>query len=109
MTVPSARRCRHLRHGGGRRRARLPARVLPYASRLVRSIAPGDISRWARSTGADWATESYKIARAKIYGEMQYEARTLELFWQSELLPVVNEQLEKAGVRLTMLLNTAMQ
>ena len=80
-----------------------------YALRLVRSIAPGDLLRWRGGTAADWATESYKIARAKIYGEMQYEARTLELFWESELLPVVNEQLEKAGVRLAALLNAALR
>ncbi len=80
-----------------------------YALRLVRSIAPGDLPRWGRGSSADWATESYKIARAKIYGEMQYEARTLELFWESELLPVVNEQLEKAGVRLAALLNATLR
>ena len=40
---------------------------------------------------------------------MQYEARTLELFYETEFLPVVNEQLEKAGVRLAALLNAAMR
>ena len=80
-----------------------------YALKLFHSIAPADLARWQSGTAADWATESYKIARAKIYGEMQYEPRTLELFWESELLPVVNEQLEKAGVRLAALLNAALR
>ena len=80
-----------------------------YALRLFRSIAPADLARWQSGTAADWATESHKIAPAKIYGEMQYEPRTLELFWESELLPVVNEQLEKAGVRLAALLNAALR
>ena len=80
-----------------------------YALTLFRSIAPADLARWQSGTAADWATESYKIARAKSYGEMQYEARTLELFYETEFLPVVNEQLEKAGVKLASVLNAALR
>jgi hypothetical protein len=80
-----------------------------YAMRLFKGIDATDAETWKRGSPGDWATESFKIARAKIYGEMKPEARTLELFHETEFLPVVNEQLEKAGVRLATVLNHALR
>jgi nuclease S1 len=78
-----------------------------YARRLVAAIDATDAARWQAGAAADWANESFRIARAWIYGEMQPEARMLEIFQGSEFLPVVNQQLQRAGVRLAAVLNRA--
>ena len=80
-----------------------------YADRLAAAIAPKDATAWQRGAAADWANESFRIARALIYGEMKPEARTLEIFQGSEYLPVIDEQLKKAGVRLADVLNGALK
>jgi hypothetical protein len=80
-----------------------------YADRLAAAIDAKDVARWQQSGAADWANESFRLARALIYGEMKPEARTLAIFQGSEYLPVINEQLEKAGVRLAGVLNGALR
>jgi hypothetical protein len=77
-----------------------------YALDLVRSVAPARLLQWRGGTPADWANESYGIARL-IYGG-SHEARALALFYEDDLLSVVNVQLEKAGLRLAMILNAAL-
>lgn len=77
-----------------------------YALRLVKSILPARLIQWRGGTAADWANESYGIARL-IYGG-SHEARALQLFYEEDFLPVVNVQLEKAGVRLAAMLNAAL-
>jgi hypothetical protein len=78
-----------------------------YALRLVRSIPPARLVQWRGGTAADWANESYGIARL-IYGG-SHEARALQTFYEEDFLPVVNAQLEKAGVRLAAVLNAALK
>ncbi len=78
-----------------------------YALKLAQSIKPADLERWRRGTPADWATESYERART-IYGKSQ-EARSLQVFYEAEFLPVVATQLQKAGIRLANLLNRALK
>jgi hypothetical protein len=77
-----------------------------YALELVRSIAPTRAAQWRAGAPADWASESYGIARL-IYGG-SHEARALALFYEDDLLSVVNVQLEKAGLRLAAVLNAAL-
>jgi hypothetical protein len=77
-----------------------------YSLGLVRSIAPARAAQWRGGTPADWASESYGIARL-IYGG-SYEARALAAFYEDDLLSVVNVQLEKAGLRLAAILNAAL-
>jgi hypothetical protein len=79
-----------------------------YALRLVRSITPAEIARWRGGSPTDWANESYGIARRLIYGEWPHEPGSLPASYEAVALPVVNEQLEKAGMRLTALLNGAL-
>ncbi|MGO8919847.1 MAG: S1/P1 nuclease [Stellaceae bacterium] len=78
-----------------------------YALRLVKSIPPARLVQWRGGTTADWGNESYGIARL-IYGG-SHEARALQLFYEEDFLPVVNVQLEKAGVRLAAMLNAALK
>ena len=78
-----------------------------YAMKLAQSIKPADVDRWRRGTPADWATESYERAKL-IYGD-SHEARSLQVFYETEFLPIVASQLQKAGVRLANLLNAALR
>lgn len=78
-----------------------------YAKRLVQSIAPANLARWRGGSPAGWASESYGIARL-IYGG-SHEARGLQLFYETDFLPVVNVQLEKSGLRLAGVLNAALR
>ena len=79
-----------------------------YALRLVHSIKPDDIDRWRGGSPADWANESYGIARQLIYGEWPHQPGPLPASYENAALPVVNAQLERAGVRLAAALNSAL-
>ncbi len=83
------------------------------AARLESRISPQDLARWQSGTAADWAFESYLIAKNDIYSELpQGPARS---GWDAPDLPrdyrggamrlIVDRQLEKAGIRLAWLLN----
>jgi S1/P1 Nuclease len=78
-----------------------------YARGLVASIVPENLARWRGGAPIDWANESHGLARL-IYGG-SHEARALQLFYETDFLPVVNVQLEKAGIRLAALLNDALK
>jgi hypothetical protein len=77
-----------------------------YALKLDQSIKRENLARWRSGSVAEWTTESYRIARM-IYGG-SHEARALQIFYAEDFLPVVNVQLEKAGLRLAAILNTAL-
>jgi hypothetical protein len=77
-----------------------------YALQLTRSITP---EQWRGGSAADWATESYGVARRLIYGEWPHQPGPLPASYETAALPVVNGQLEKAGVRLAHVLNEAMR
>lgn len=77
-----------------------------YALKLAQSIKPAGAARWRDGTAAEWATESHEIAK-RVYGE-SHDARELQIFYEQDFLPVVNAQLEKAGVRLAAVLNAAL-
>jgi hypothetical protein len=80
-----------------------------YALRLVKSITPGEIAKWRGGSAADWANESHAVAQRIIYGTLPHEPGLLPASYVQAALPVVNEQLEKAGVRLAAVLNTVLQ
>jgi len=76
-----------------------------YALRLVNSITPGEIAKWRGGSVADWANDSHALAQRVIYGDLPHEPGPLPTNYERAALPVVNEQLEKAGVRLAAVLN----
>ncbi|HEV2549587.1 MAG TPA: S1/P1 nuclease [Stellaceae bacterium] len=80
-----------------------------YALRLVRAISAADLEAWRRGSPAEWATEAYAIAREHIYGDWPHESGALPDSYAETALPAVNEQLEKAGVRLAAVLNEALR
>jgi hypothetical protein len=80
-----------------------------YAMRLNHEITAEEAADWQRGTLIDWANESYRIARDRIYSEMRPSTVSLEFADGSAFLPIVNQQLEKAGVRLAAVLNQALR
>jgi len=79
-----------------------------YALRLVKSITPAEIAKWRGGSAADWANESHAIAQRIIYGELPHEPGYLPSSYERAALPIVNEQLEKAGVRVAAVLNAVL-
>jgi hypothetical protein len=84
---------------------------------LDAKIAGKDARRWSTGTPALWAQETFAQARDVAYvfnGESfvidANGARTVRLdaAYEARALPVVREQLSKAGVRLAALLNEAL-
>jgi hypothetical protein len=89
-----------------------------FANRLVKEITPEQIKYWDNDDPLVWATDSYWRARKEAYRwtngqKLPYTWKhpgmdlTSENYIDSHL-PIVQEQLEKAGVRLALLLNTAL-
>jgi nuclease S1 len=77
-----------------------------YALRLVQTLPPARLVQWRAGTPVAWANESYSLGRL-IYGS-SHEARALAVFYEEDFVPVLNGQLQKAGIRLAMLLNRAL-
>lgn len=80
-----------------------------YALKLIKRIKPGEIVKWQSGPIVDWANESHALAARVIYGELQHTPGTLPDNYEHAALAIVNEQLEKAGIRLAELLNTAVR
>lgn len=77
-----------------------------YALRLGKEIQLQQAARWSKGSPEQWANESHAIAVSVIYGKLRH-AGTLPPDYASEALPIVDEQLERAGVRLAAILNRA--
>jgi hypothetical protein len=87
------------------------------ATELMKTITPAEIESWTRSAPMDWANESFTIAEqarteyctrqgascdhpsGKVMIDAQYVAANT---------PIIREQLQKSGVRLAHLLDTAL-
>jgi hypothetical protein len=57
----------------------------------------------------DWANESYGIAASVIYKRLPDADGMLPMSYEAEVLPIMNEQLQRAGVRLAAALNAALK
>jgi len=79
-----------------------------YALNLVQKITPGKLESWSKGNPIAWANEGYEIAARIIYGKLPHTG-TLPDSYEAEALPVVNEQLERAGVRLATALNSSLR
>lgn len=79
-----------------------------YALQLTRHVSATDVDRWSHGSPEDWANEAHRVAVSAIYGRLQHEGRLPESY-ERDALPVVNEQLEQAGVRLAAVLNAALR
>ena len=89
-----------------------------FAKFLEEGLSPEQIQWWSQGTPLDWATDSYWRARKQVYrwtnGEhlpYTWSRPGMDLTSENYIdsrLPVAQEQLQKAGVRLALLLNEAL-
>ena len=82
------------------------------AADLIESISDDQEKQWAKGTAADWAQETFVIARDHAYGELpspdsrgKFHLTDDYVQMGAEVVPV---QLSKAGVRLAFVLNKAL-
>ena len=76
-----------------------------YAVALARSTKQSAL--W-RGSSIDWANESYAIASAAIYRDLPEANGILPMSYEADMLPIVDEQLCRAALRLAALLNTVL-
>ena len=91
--------------------------VAAAATDLMKSITPAKIEEWTHSDPVDWANESFEIAeRAQTKYCVQHGASCelpepakveIDAAYVEANAPIVREQLQKAGVRLAHLLDSA--
>ena len=79
-----------------------------YALRLAGDITLAERQQWSVESAVSWANESYSIAVHMIYGQLPHSG-TLPDSYETEALPIANQQLSRAGVRLAMVLNTCLR
>ena len=84
------------------------------AAVLARQISPADRRQWERGTARNWANESFQIADAEIYAKLPGSGSTevpisLPASYAESEKRTVSTQLEKAGIRLSWVLNTALR
>jgi S1/P1 Nuclease len=80
-----------------------------YALELAHSISPAEAEKWRSGTPADWADDSYGVARNLIYGVWPHDPGALPDSYEQKGIYVVQVQLEKGGVRLAAVLNEALR
>jgi len=78
------------------------------ALRLAQNITDAERALWSSDDPVSWANESYQISVRIIYGGLQHQG-TLPDSYEAQALPIVNQQLERAGVRLAKLLNEVLK
>jgi hypothetical protein len=79
-----------------------------YALLLAGDITLVERQQWSAGNAVSWANESYSIAVHMIYGQLPHSG-TLPDSYETEALPIVNQQLSRAGVRLAMVLNMCLR
>lgn len=79
---------------------------LKLAGELNTRITPAEKTAWERGRVEDWAMESHALAVQVAYGRLSHEATpVLGDDYLNAALPVVELQIEKAGIRLAGILN----
>jgi len=92
--------------------ARLGSSDAGIAQRLIHGISETQRAQWSSGTPADWARESFAVARDHTYGRLpaaddrnHYQLSTA---YVDDATTVVADRLSRAGVRLAMVLNQAL-
>ena len=83
------------------------ARILDYALWLNEQISPLHSAEWAKGTPEDWAKESHDVAIDVVYKDVPADGDPpkLDSAYVHRAEPVVEVQLERAGVTLAEMLN----
>ncbi len=83
-----------------------------YARELRDEITDADVAAWQQGTPADWATESWRLARELAYrdadGNEIESGATLGRRYVTTRTPIVDAQLRRAGVRLAWVIDQAL-
>lgn len=79
-----------------------------YALRLVHSITAAQFDSWSAGATTSWANETHGVAVRFVYGSLPHNPGILPSSYETEALPIVDQQLQKAGVRLAVTLNSAL-
>ena len=86
-------------------------RILDDAEALEAKITPAQAEQWSKGTPEDWANESHRLAIDVVYKDVPADGDPpkLDQAYIDRAAPVIDEQLQRAGVRLAMILNRATQ
>jgi hypothetical protein len=80
---------------------------------LRQAITPEEAAAWSGGTVQEWAEESFHAAQSTVYGLLPVapagQAAQLGEWYEQMAQPVLEQQLEKAGVRLAAILNAGAQ
>jgi hypothetical protein len=83
------------------------------AKKLIKKITAAQRTQWLAGTPANWANESFAIAKVDAWGPLPTPTSahnyTLPTIYVTNAKAVVAQQLSKAGVRLAFVLNNALQ
>lgn len=83
------------------------------AQELIANITDTQRRQWQTGTVADWAMESFGVAKHHTYGLLPAATRPnhyeLSAAYVSDAISVTQQQLSKAGVRLAFVLNQALR
>jgi S1/P1 nuclease len=81
------------------------------AKQLLAQITPADASEWAAGSTEDWAMETFKVAKADVYGSpplSKDQTQHLDSNYVDTAEVDVSLQLSRAGIRLAHMLNTSL-
>jgi hypothetical protein len=80
------------------------------AAELESRITPQDQAEWQKGSIEDWVMEGHRLAQTIAYGNLTNEnPAPISPDYERQAEPVIELQLEKAGVRLAHLLNDALR
>ncbi len=100
--------------GGNGRLVFFPGRkgkqsVAEYGDALNTRVTEKQAKAWAQGTPREWAVECWKVARDVVYKDIRQagDPPVITEDYIAKAQPVVDEQIQKAGVRLAAALNLA--
>ena len=77
-----------------------------FAAELENRITPQDQAEWQKGSIEDWVMGGHRLAQTVAYGDLSNENPSpITPEYERQVEPVIEIQLEKAGVRLAYLLN----
>jgi len=80
------------------------------AAELESRITPQDQAEWQKGSIEDWVMEGHRLAQTIAYGDLSNDnPAPITPEYERQAEPVIELQLEKAGVRLAHLLNDALR
>jgi hypothetical protein len=80
-----------------------------FAAELKSRITPQDLAEWRKGSIEDWVMEGHRLAQTAAYGDPSREnPAPITPEYERQADPVIELQLEKAGVRLAYLLDASL-